>query len=54
VDDVDLSPSWIEEHVIPMVTDPASLARYAEHAAAAGARDADERLADIVLEVAKR
>ena len=54
VDDVDLSPSWIEEHVIPMVTDPASLARYAAHAAAAGARDADERLADIVLEVAKR
>src|ERR687893_743694 len=54
VDDADLSPAWIEEHVVPMVTDPAALARYAEHAAAAGARDADERLADIVLEVACR
>jgi UDP-N-acetylglucosamine--N-acetylmuramyl-(pentapeptide) pyrophosphoryl-undecaprenol N-acetylglucosamine transferase len=54
VDDADLSPSWIEEHVIPMITDPAALARYAEHAAAAGARDADDRLADIVLEVAAR
>jgi UDP-N-acetylglucosamine--N-acetylmuramyl-(pentapeptide) pyrophosphoryl-undecaprenol N-acetylglucosamine transferase len=54
VDDADLSPSWIEEHVIPMVTDPAALARYARHAAAAGARDADERLADIVLEVAAK
>ncbi|TFV54108.1 undecaprenyldiphospho-muramoylpentapeptide beta-N-acetylglucosaminyltransferase [Geodermatophilus sp. DF01-2] len=54
VDDADLSPSWIEEHLVPMVTDPAALARYAERAAAAGARDADERLADIVLEVAAR
>jgi len=54
VADADLSPSWIEEHVLPMVTDPATLARYAKHAAAAGARDADERLADIVLTVAGR
>ena len=54
VDDADLSPSWIEEHVIPMVTDSAALARYAAPAAAAGARDADERLADIVLEVAAK
>jgi UDP-N-acetylglucosamine--N-acetylmuramyl-(pentapeptide) pyrophosphoryl-undecaprenol N-acetylglucosamine transferase len=54
VDDADLSPSWIEEHVVPLVTDPATLTRYAEHAAAAGARDADERLADVVLEVAAK
>jgi UDP-N-acetylglucosamine--N-acetylmuramyl-(pentapeptide) pyrophosphoryl-undecaprenol N-acetylglucosamine transferase len=54
VDDADLSPSWIEEHVVPMVTDPTTLTRYAEHAAAAGARDADERLADVVLEVAAK
>ncbi|MGY1639406.1 undecaprenyldiphospho-muramoylpentapeptide beta-N-acetylglucosaminyltransferase [Geodermatophilus sp. SYSU D00742] len=53
VDDADLSPSWIEEHVVPLVTDPAALAGYAEHAAAAGSREADERLADIVLEVAR-
>ncbi|SNS46966.1 UDP-N-acetylglucosamine-N-acetylmuramylpentapeptide N-acetylglucosamine transferase [Geodermatophilus pulveris] len=54
VEDADLTPSWIAEHVVPLVTDPAVLARYAGHAAAAGARDADERLADIVLEVARR
>jgi UDP-N-acetylglucosamine--N-acetylmuramyl-(pentapeptide) pyrophosphoryl-undecaprenol N-acetylglucosamine transferase len=53
VDDADLSPSWIEEHVLPLITDPAALAGYARHAAAAGAPDADERLADIVLEVAR-
>jgi UDP-N-acetylglucosamine--N-acetylmuramyl-(pentapeptide) pyrophosphoryl-undecaprenol N-acetylglucosamine transferase len=53
VDDADLSPSWIEEHVLPLITDPAALAGYARHAAAAGAPHADERLADIVLEVAR-
>ncbi len=40
--------------MLPLVTDPGALAGYAEHAAEAGARDADERLADIVLEVAAR
>ncbi|MGY1691832.1 undecaprenyldiphospho-muramoylpentapeptide beta-N-acetylglucosaminyltransferase [Geodermatophilus sp. SYSU D01105] len=53
VDDADLSPSWIEEHVTPLITDPAALAGYSRHAAAVGAPDADERLADIVLEVAR-
>ncbi|MFW3173071.1 undecaprenyldiphospho-muramoylpentapeptide beta-N-acetylglucosaminyltransferase [Geodermatophilus sp. CPCC 206100] len=54
VEDAALSPSWIEEDVVPLLTDPAALAGYAQHAAAAGARDADERLTDIVLEVAQR
>ncbi|WNV77353.1 undecaprenyldiphospho-muramoylpentapeptide beta-N-acetylglucosaminyltransferase [Geodermatophilus sp. DSM 44513] len=54
VEDAELTPSWIAEHVVPVVTDPAVLAGYARHAAAAGARDADERLADVVLEVAGR
>jgi UDP-N-acetylglucosamine--N-acetylmuramyl-(pentapeptide) pyrophosphoryl-undecaprenol N-acetylglucosamine transferase len=53
VEDADLSPSWIEENVVPLVTDPVALAGYAEHAAAAGSREADERLADMVLEVAR-
>ncbi|MGY1712172.1 undecaprenyldiphospho-muramoylpentapeptide beta-N-acetylglucosaminyltransferase [Geodermatophilus sp. SYSU D00758] len=53
VDDADLSPSWIEENVVPLVTDPAALAGYAAHAAAAGVPDADERLADMVLEVVR-
>src|SRR3712207_3916159 len=53
VEDAELTPSWIEEHLVPLLTDPAALAGYAEHAAAAGSREADERLADIVLEVAR-
>jgi UDP-N-acetylglucosamine--N-acetylmuramyl-(pentapeptide) pyrophosphoryl-undecaprenol N-acetylglucosamine transferase len=52
VEDADLSPSWIAEHLVPVARDPAALAELSRHAAAAGARDADERLADIVLAVA--
>lgn len=52
VEDADLTPGWIAEHVVPLLTDPEALAGYARHAAAAGAPDADERLADIVLDVA--
>ncbi|TKJ30944.1 UDP-N-acetylglucosamine--N-acetylmuramyl-(pentapeptide) pyrophosphoryl-undecaprenol N-acetylglucosamine transferase [Blastococcus sp. CCUG 61487] len=52
VEDAELTPSWIAEHLVPLLTDPAALAGYAEHAAAAGVPDADERLADMVLEVA--
>jgi UDP-N-acetylglucosamine--N-acetylmuramyl-(pentapeptide) pyrophosphoryl-undecaprenol N-acetylglucosamine transferase len=38
---------------VPLLTDPDALATLAAHAAAAGAPDADERLADLVLEVAR-
>jgi UDP-N-acetylglucosamine--N-acetylmuramyl-(pentapeptide) pyrophosphoryl-undecaprenol N-acetylglucosamine transferase len=51
VEDVELTPSWIESTVVPLLTDPATLAGYARHAAAAGVPDADDRLADIVLSV---
>jgi UDP-N-acetylglucosamine--N-acetylmuramyl-(pentapeptide) pyrophosphoryl-undecaprenol N-acetylglucosamine transferase len=37
-----------------LLTDPAALAGMAAKAAAAGTPDADERLADMVLEVAGR
>jgi UDP-N-acetylglucosamine--N-acetylmuramyl-(pentapeptide) pyrophosphoryl-undecaprenol N-acetylglucosamine transferase len=52
VDDADLCPAWIESTLVPLLTDPDALARYAENAAAAGTPHADERLADIVCEVA--
>jgi UDP-N-acetylglucosamine--N-acetylmuramyl-(pentapeptide) pyrophosphoryl-undecaprenol N-acetylglucosamine transferase len=52
IDDAELSPPWIEQQVVPLLTDPSRLAALAAHAAAAGAPDADERLAGIVLEVA--
>jgi UDP-N-acetylglucosamine--N-acetylmuramyl-(pentapeptide) pyrophosphoryl-undecaprenol N-acetylglucosamine transferase len=53
VEDADLTPAWIAEHLVPLLTDPDALAGYARHAAAAGAPDADERLAEIVLDVAR-
>jgi UDP-N-acetylglucosamine--N-acetylmuramyl-(pentapeptide) pyrophosphoryl-undecaprenol N-acetylglucosamine transferase len=53
VEDADLSPAWIEQHVVPLLTDADRLAGYAAHAKAAGAPDADEKLADIVLAVAR-
>jgi UDP-N-acetylglucosamine--N-acetylmuramyl-(pentapeptide) pyrophosphoryl-undecaprenol N-acetylglucosamine transferase len=54
VADADLSSSWVTEHVVPVLTNPGRLATMAEHAAAAGTTDADEKLADMVLEVARR
>jgi UDP-N-acetylglucosamine--N-acetylmuramyl-(pentapeptide) pyrophosphoryl-undecaprenol N-acetylglucosamine transferase len=53
VEDAELSAEWIAGRLMPLLTDPAALAGLARHAAAAGARDADERLADLVLEVAR-
>jgi UDP-N-acetylglucosamine--N-acetylmuramyl-(pentapeptide) pyrophosphoryl-undecaprenol N-acetylglucosamine transferase len=52
VEDADLDATWIRSHLVPLLTDSAALAGYAAHAAATGIPDADERLADIVLEVA--
>jgi UDP-N-acetylglucosamine--N-acetylmuramyl-(pentapeptide) pyrophosphoryl-undecaprenol N-acetylglucosamine transferase len=54
IEDADLTPSWIESTVVPMLTDPLALAGYARSAKAAGVADADDRLADMVLEVAGR
>jgi UDP-N-acetylglucosamine--N-acetylmuramyl-(pentapeptide) pyrophosphoryl-undecaprenol N-acetylglucosamine transferase len=54
VEDADLDAAWIRSHLVPLLTDPTALAGYAAHAAAAGVPDADERLADMVLEVARR
>ncbi|HEV7211142.1 MAG TPA: undecaprenyldiphospho-muramoylpentapeptide beta-N-acetylglucosaminyltransferase [Blastococcus sp.] len=54
VEDADLSPTWIETQLLPLLTDPTALDGYARHAAAAGVPDADERLADMVLAVAQQ
>ncbi|MGY1743274.1 MULTISPECIES: undecaprenyldiphospho-muramoylpentapeptide beta-N-acetylglucosaminyltransferase [unclassified Blastococcus] len=54
VEDAELSSAWIADRLVPLLADRAALAGYAAHAAAAGVPDADERLADIVLEVAGR
>jgi UDP-N-acetylglucosamine--N-acetylmuramyl-(pentapeptide) pyrophosphoryl-undecaprenol N-acetylglucosamine transferase len=52
VEDAEVSPAWISGHVVPLLTDPSALAELAGSAAAAGIPDADEKLADLVLEVA--
>ena len=53
VDDAELSPSWIADRLVPLLTDPTALSALAAHAAAAGTAHADEVLADMVLEVAR-
>jgi UDP-N-acetylglucosamine--N-acetylmuramyl-(pentapeptide) pyrophosphoryl-undecaprenol N-acetylglucosamine transferase len=53
VPDAELSAAWITEHVVPLLADPAALSRLAGAAARAGVPDADERLATMVLEVAR-
>jgi UDP-N-acetylglucosamine--N-acetylmuramyl-(pentapeptide) pyrophosphoryl-undecaprenol N-acetylglucosamine transferase len=53
VEDAELTPAWIEAHVVPLLSDPAALAGYARSAAQAGVPDADERLAAMVEEVAR-
>ncbi len=54
VEDADLDADWITRHLVPLLTDPSALSGYARHAAAAGVPDADERLADMVVEAARR
>ena len=49
----ELSAVGLPAVFVPLLTDAEALAAVARHAAAAGAPDADERLADIVLEVAR-
>jgi len=48
VDDEELTPSWIERELVPLVADGARLAEMGRAAASVGLRDADERLAELV------
>ncbi|MEC5192330.1 MULTISPECIES: undecaprenyldiphospho-muramoylpentapeptide beta-N-acetylglucosaminyltransferase [unclassified Arthrobacter] len=52
VPDSTLSPDWISGHLIPLLQDPDRLARMAASAEKLGIRDADRRMADLVLEAA--
>jgi UDP-N-acetylglucosamine--N-acetylmuramyl-(pentapeptide) pyrophosphoryl-undecaprenol N-acetylglucosamine transferase len=52
VDDDDLTAQWLESELIPLAGDRERLDRMGEAAAGLGRRDADERLADLVLEAA--
>jgi UDP-N-acetylglucosamine--N-acetylmuramyl-(pentapeptide) pyrophosphoryl-undecaprenol N-acetylglucosamine transferase len=51
VDDSDLTGQWVLENVVPLMTDPAQLARMSAAAESTGSRDADVVLARHVLSV---
>jgi len=52
VDDSSLTPRWIDEMLVPLVTDGPRIAAMASAAAAMGEPAADERLADLVARAA--
>jgi UDP-N-acetylglucosamine--N-acetylmuramyl-(pentapeptide) pyrophosphoryl-undecaprenol N-acetylglucosamine transferase len=51
IENVKLTPAWIEREVIPRVGDPATLAEMSRAASSAGAREADVVLARHVLDI---
>jgi UDP-N-acetylglucosamine--N-acetylmuramyl-(pentapeptide) pyrophosphoryl-undecaprenol N-acetylglucosamine transferase len=50
VDDAELSPDWVERHLLPLIKNPVRLAAMSAAAAAYGRRDGDELLLDFVYE----
>lgn len=54
VKDADLTPDWVRDEVIPLLTDPLRLSAMSRAAAAFGRRDADETLVDMVFAAAGR
>jgi UDP-N-acetylglucosamine--N-acetylmuramyl-(pentapeptide) pyrophosphoryl-undecaprenol N-acetylglucosamine transferase len=53
VEDRDLTPEWIDTTLVPLVTDRDRLGSMGAAAAAHGVRDADEHLADLVVDAAR-
>ncbi|MHA7281179.1 undecaprenyldiphospho-muramoylpentapeptide beta-N-acetylglucosaminyltransferase [Arthrobacter sp. MDT2-2] len=52
VDDAAFTPRWIRENVLTLVTDPVRLGGMSAASHAQGVRDADQRMADLVLAAA--
>jgi UDP-N-acetylglucosamine--N-acetylmuramyl-(pentapeptide) pyrophosphoryl-undecaprenol N-acetylglucosamine transferase len=52
VDDAECTSRWVRGSLVPLLTDPARLARMGTAAAGFGRRDGDERLVDLALEAA--
>jgi UDP-N-acetylglucosamine--N-acetylmuramyl-(pentapeptide) pyrophosphoryl-undecaprenol N-acetylglucosamine transferase len=52
VTDEDCTPDWVRGTLLPLLADPARLAAMGTATAALGRPDADELLADLVLEAA--
>ena len=53
IDDEALTPTWIDRVLVPLVTDPVRLAVMSSSASDLVRRDADVRLADMVMSVAQ-
>jgi UDP-N-acetylglucosamine--N-acetylmuramyl-(pentapeptide) pyrophosphoryl-undecaprenol N-acetylglucosamine transferase len=49
VDDADLTPDWVADHVVPLLRDPERLATMGAAAAHLIPLDADEKLARMIL-----
>jgi UDP-N-acetylglucosamine--N-acetylmuramyl-(pentapeptide) pyrophosphoryl-undecaprenol N-acetylglucosamine transferase len=54
VDDGDFTPGWLSEQIIPLLLDNDRLARMAASSEHLGIRNADRRMADLVLEAAQQ
>lgn len=54
VKDDEFTPGWLAAQVLPLFAEPARLERMAERARELGIRDADVRMADMVLTAARR
>jgi UDP-N-acetylglucosamine--N-acetylmuramyl-(pentapeptide) pyrophosphoryl-undecaprenol N-acetylglucosamine transferase len=54
VDDKDLTPGFVANTVVGLLTDAPRLAAMTAAAALAGHRDAAQRVAEVALEVARR
>lgn len=54
VADAELSPAWLEEHVLPLLTDAAALQGMSAAAAGYGVRDAAEVMAGLIVDAAGR
>lgn len=53
VDDAALTPEWVDQTLVPLVTDESRLRTMADAAATVGQREADETLADLVVLAAR-
>ncbi|MCZ2402361.1 undecaprenyldiphospho-muramoylpentapeptide beta-N-acetylglucosaminyltransferase [Paenarthrobacter sp. Z7-10] len=54
VRDAHFNPAWVSAELLPLLADDARLESMAEHGRKLGIRDADERMARMVLEAAQR
>ncbi|THJ67543.1 undecaprenyldiphospho-muramoylpentapeptide beta-N-acetylglucosaminyltransferase [Arthrobacter echini] len=52
IEDREFTPAWIRDQILPLVTDPARLEAMSRAAYALGVRDADRRMAELILSAA--